>query len=195
MAQGAGEILSMSIERLDRQPVHSGSRLSLFRDRVRLPNGLVRTWDILEQPPVAVILPYRSGPDGAQVLMVRQYRYAIGQDLLEFPAGIVEAGEDPAAAARRELAEETGLTAARWVILPPVYRMPGNSNERTHFFLATNLAAADSYGVDPEEDIALEWLAVEEFESRIHRSQIEDGKSLILWLLAQPHLWAATSLP
>lgn len=53
MAQEAEEISSMSIERLDRQPVHSGSRLRLFRDRVRLANGLVRTWDILEQPPVA----------------------------------------------------------------------------------------------------------------------------------------------
>lgn len=86
-----------------------------------------------------MILPYQSGPDGGRVLMVRQYRYAIGQDLLEFPAGIVEAGEDPAHAARRELAEETGLEAARWVTLPPVFRMPGNSNERTHFYLAAEL--------------------------------------------------------
>lgn len=188
MAQEAEEISSMSIERLDRQPVHSGSRLRLFRDRVRLANGLVRTWDILEQPPVAVILPYQSGPDGGRVLMVRQYRYAIGQDLLEFPAGIVEAGEDPAHAARRELAEETGLEAARWVTLPPVFRMPGNSNERTHFYLAAELSPASGYGIDPEEEIALEWLAVEEFESRVLSGRIEDGKSLILWLLAQPYL-------
>ncbi|AGY60099.1 NUDIX domain-containing protein [Gloeobacter kilaueensis] len=178
----------MSIERLERQLVHTGSRLQLFQDRVRLENGLERRWEVLEQPEVVVVLPFEVTAEGMRLLLVRQYRYAIGQDLLEFPAGTVEAGEAPEATARRELAEETGYAASRWIALPPVFRMPGTSNERTYFFVATQLTAASGYSADPEEAIALVWLAAAEFEERIRSGAIEDGKSLILWLLAQPHL-------
>ena len=179
----------MSTERLARTIIHQGPRLHLYRDRVRLANGLVRDWEVLEQPPVAVVLPYRRTADGrTELLFVEQYRYAISSDLLEFPAGIVEAGEDPAWAARRELAEETGFEAEHWVTLPPVYRMPGLSNERTHFYLATGLTAATGFTPDPEESIVLHWLSVEAFEASICAGQIIDGKSLCLWALARPHL-------
>jgi ADP-ribose pyrophosphatase len=179
----------MTIERKARTLIHQGKRLRLFLDRVFIAEkSLERDWEVLEQPPVVVVLPFERTATGVRLLFVEQFRYAIGHTLLEFPAGTVEVGEDPALTARRELAEETGFFAKTWITLPSVYRMPGTSNERTHFYAATDLYPATGHDPDPEEAITLHWLEATEFEARLLAGEILDGKSICLWFLAKPQI-------
>jgi ADP-ribose pyrophosphatase len=121
--------------------------------------------------------------DGERLAAVRQWRQAAGAELLEIPAGTCEPGESPLATAQRELAEECGLTAARWEEGPAFYTAPGFSTELLTLFLATDLHAVD---VAPPDDEALErsWLTLADALAAIDDGRIRDAKSLvgILWL-------------
>ncbi len=112
-------------------------RFFAFRsDEVELPDGKVTVRDIVEHPGAVAIIPILS--DG-RILLVRQYRYAVGKELLEIPAGTMEAGESPQECAKRELSEETGYEAERIMELTRFYTAPGYSSELIHIFVARGL--------------------------------------------------------
>ena len=123
-------------ELVSRREVYAGRLLHLFEDEVRLADGTVTRREVVEHRGAVAIVAVGNG---GRVVLVRQWRHAVGGAIWEIPAGTREAGEDPATTARRELAEETGYSALRWRQLAEVGVSPGYSRELISFHLATGL--------------------------------------------------------
>ena len=126
-----------------------------------------------------------------RVLLVRQYRVAVGELLLEIPAGTLDIAddgsiEDPDLAARRELEEETGMRAGSWRKVARFYTAPGFTSELMHLYLATELTVADTdrLGPDDDEHLVLEPLPVSDAIAAAERGDFADAKTLValLWL-------------
>ena len=155
--------------------LHEGRHFSFLRDEVELPNGYRTFRDVVRHPGAVAIVPVL--PDG-RVVMVRQYRYAAGKELLEIPAGTLEPGEPVLDCARRELLEETGYEAGKLKPLLSCYMAPGYSSEVIHFFVASDLREAVGEA-EPDEEIAVERLEPEEVVRMIAENVIEDAKTII----------------
>ncbi len=126
---------------LDSRRIYTGRVVRLDVDTVRFPDGSTGQLELIRHPGAAAIVPCASDPPGADptILLIRQYRYATGGELWEIPAGTLDPGEDPEVCARRELLEETGVTAARLQRLTSIWTTPGFTNEVIHLYLATGL--------------------------------------------------------
>lgn len=152
----------------------------VYVDEVEGPAGRA-TRVVVDHPGAVAVLPLL---DDGRAVLIRQFRYAIGRYLVEVPAGMLEAGEDPEAAARRELAEETGFRARRLRRLAAVYPTPGFCNERLVLFVADGLQPGRR---SPEADEHLEPLVVtrEEAGALVASGAIVDAKTLLalLWWL------------
>jgi ADP-ribose pyrophosphatase len=157
----------------------SGRLISLRVDEVELESGRRASREVVVHPGAVAILAW----DGEQLAAVRQWRQAARAEMLEIPAGTLEPGEAPLLTAQRELAEECGLSAERWVEGAVFYTAPGFSTELLTLFLATDLHKVD---VAPPDDEALErsWLTLPDALAAIDDGRIRDAKSLvgILWL-------------
>ena len=156
--------------------IYAGKILNLRVDRVRLSNGREATREVAEHAPaVAVVALSRE----QNVLLVKQYRYPVQRELLEIPAGRLEAGEEPLTAAQRELAEETGRRARRWQPLFGIYSSPGFTNEQLHLFLAQDLEpAAGGQNLDEDELIRVVEVPLAQIPEMIRRGEIGDAKSV-----------------
>jgi ADP-ribose pyrophosphatase len=117
--------------------VVSGRVFDVRREHVVLPSGLAQELLVVDHPGAVAVAPILA--DG-RVVLVRQYRHAIGDWLVEIPAGRLERGEDPATAARRELEEETGYRCGRLVPLGSLFPAAGFCSERIHLFAAEELS-------------------------------------------------------
>jgi ADP-ribose pyrophosphatase len=157
----------------------TGRRIAVRVDEVERSDGHRTTREIVEHPGAVAILAW----DGARVAMVRQWRHATQQTLLEIPAGTLEPDEAPETTARRELAEEVGVAAATWEAGPGFYTAPGFCDERMHLFLATDLTDA-SAEADADEVLELSWITLDEAVAAADDGRIADAKSLaaIGWL-------------
>ena len=158
---------------------YDGSLISLRVDEVRLPSGRTTSREVVEHPGAVGVLAW----DGARLAMVRQWRQAAGDELLEIPAGTIDPGEEAAATASRELAEECGLAAEGWEQGPAFYTAPGFCTERLTLFLATGLRPHVAPAPDDEE-IERSWLPLADALAAIDEGRIIDAKSMagILWL-------------
>ncbi len=170
-------------ERLvDRQVVHHGNYMTFAKDTVLDADGRQHTRDVVLHPGAVTIVAIRAD---RQVLLVRQYRHAAGEALLELPAGTLDrqpdgSMEDRLAAAKRELTEETGYMAATWRELATFFTAPGFASELMTMFLATGLSADPAYkGADPDERLNLEPLPFDEALALARDHQIRDAKTLI----------------
>jgi ADP-ribose pyrophosphatase len=159
----------------------SGRVFDVRQDEVRLPDGTVTRRDIVVHPGSVVLVPL----DGEALLLVRQYRHAAGRELLELPAGTREPGEDPEATARRELAEEVGVAAARWTKLAELLVSPGILTESMSFYLCEELtAAADGHAADEDEELEVLRLPWPEAVERARSGRFDDLKTVVGVLLA-----------
>ena len=157
--------------------VFSGSVFDVDRDRVRMPNGRLVTVDVVRHSRSVVILPV---PAPGEIILVRQYRYAINRFLWEAPAGSVDDGEDPDAAARRECHEEIGLVPETIVRLAALFPTPGYCNEEMIFYRASALAQPDEAAeVDEDEDLEPKTFAVAEAREMVRRGEIVDMKTIV----------------
>ncbi|OUM98993.1 MAG: hypothetical protein BAA04_10440 [Firmicutes bacterium ZCTH02-B6] len=139
-----------------------------------LVRGVEREFTLLPHPGAVVIVPEQGG----RIALVRQLRPAVDEHLWELPAGTLQPQEDPAVAAARELAEETGLRAASWKLLGQFYPAPGYSTERMHLFLARDLTAGDP-NYDEGEDIeTVDWFAPSELATMVSDGRIRDAKTI-----------------
>lgn len=119
-------------------------------------------------------------PEG-EALLVRQFRYGTAEDSLEFPAGQVEPGEEPLAAARRELLEETGGEASAWTELGSCHPNPAIINNTCYFFLADGVRITQAIAPDEHEELSLERYRVSEIDGLIRERKITHALSINCW--------------
>jgi len=165
---------------LDSRRVYTGRVVRLDVDTVRFPDGSTGQLELIRHPGAAAIVPCASDPPGADptILLIRQYRYATGGQLWEIPAGTLDAGEDPEACARRELMEETGVTAARLQRLTSIWTTPGFTNEVIHLYLATGLTTGEP-SRERDEFIEVVPQPLSRVLALIREGEIRDAKTVV----------------
>jgi ADP-ribose pyrophosphatase len=166
--------------------VFTGRVLRLNLERVRLPNGRVAELEIAHHPGGAAVV---AVDEAGRVCLLRQFRHAAGGWIDELPAGKLDGGEPPIDCARRELAEEAGVTARQWDRLGEYLSSPGVFTEVVHVFLARGL---EPVVAQPEEHEVFEarWLPFEEAADQAARGELRDGKSLVGLMWARERLRA-----
>jgi ADP-ribose pyrophosphatase len=152
----------------------TGRSIRVRIDEVERSDGHRTAREIVEHPGAVVMLAW----DGERLAMVRQWRHATGQILLELPAGTLEPDEQPAATARRELAEEVGLAATTWVEGPRFFTAPGFCTELMHLYLATDLTDALAEA-DADELLERSWLTLADAIVAADDGRIADAKSIV----------------
>jgi ADP-ribose pyrophosphatase len=163
--------------------VYRGRILNLRVDNVRVPSGKRAYREVIEHSPAVGILPVTTE---GKVLLVSQFRYAIGEEMLEIPAGLVENDEPLEDAALRELQEEVGYTATVLKKIASFYTSPGFSNELLVLYLASGLKPSK---LPEDEDEFIQVVAVdqEDIPVLLKEGKIQDGKTFaaLSWFLAQ----------
>lgn len=167
--------MDLTEKTLKTERVFTGKIVSLDVETVQLPNGKIGTREILHHSGAVAILPIREDGD---IIMVRQFRKALNQTLLEIPAGKLESGEDPLECAKRELAEEIGCQANHWKHLVSSWTAPGFSNEQIHIFVATELSPANAEK-DDDEFIEVETYGLTTLQAMVGNHEIKDNKTLL----------------
>ncbi|MBM3498382.1 MAG: NUDIX hydrolase [Armatimonadetes bacterium] len=161
--------------------VHRGRKIRVRLDRVRLPQGGEGTQDVIEHPGAVAVVPL-SAP--GRVLLIRQWRHAVGRWLLEIPAGTLEPGETPVGCARREVQEETGREPGAIEPLVTFYTTPGFTDELMYGFVARDLRSAPAQG-DPDEVIETVEVDCGEALAMCLDGRITDGKTIACLLAAE----------
>jgi len=158
------------------ESVYDGVLLHVRRDTVRLPDGRSAVREYIEHPGAVTILPIL---DSGELLMERQYRYPLGRELYELPAGKIDPGEATVETAKRELLEETGYVAREWRYLTTFHPVVGYSDERIELWVARGLAHQGRRTLDEGEFLdtfpvtlgtALEW---------VRTGRISDAKTIV----------------
>ncbi len=168
---------------LHSEMIYGGRRLRLHRDEVELPNGTHTVREVVFHPGSVAIVPVTKEGD---VFLVKQFRYAVGSELYEIPAGTLERGESPEQCAVRELGEEAGLIARKIEKLGQFYLSPGIMNEKMHLFRATNLIKTDQ---EPEEGITVVKMRLSQAIDKVKNGEIIDAKTIC------GLFWAAWGVP
>ena len=158
--------------------IYQGRIFTVQVETVELPNGSELNAEIIRHPGSVVIIPVTAG---GEIILVRQYRHAIGRFAWELPAGSLKPSEDPADAARRECQEEVGLVPARLTPLGSFFPTPGYCDEEMNFFLADGLrepTADETARPDEDEDIEAQAFSQETLQQMIAAGEIIDLKTV-----------------
>lgn len=169
----------------DSETLHVGRVLAVRLDQVVMPGGGVVRREIVEHPGAVAILPLH---DDATVVMIDQYRHAVGRRLRELPAGLLDTeGEDPVSTARRELVEEVGCTAQDWSVLVDVVSSPGFSDEAVRVFLARGLTeiGRPAGGDDEEADLSVVRVPLADAVRQVLAGEIVNASTVAGLLAAQ----------
>ena len=172
----------MTFETKNSETVYHGKAFDVRRDQVSLPDGRMTTFDVVVHPGAVTMIPIDSQ---GRILFVRQYRYAVREELLELPAGTLNEGEDPEVCASREVREETGMSAASLEKIGEFHLVPGYSTEYMYIYLATGLKT-DPLPGDEDEFITVEAVSLDKIPQLISQGVIRDAKSLAAIFLADP---------
>ena len=161
--------------------IYTGKAFSFVVEDITLPNGTRTEVAMARHPGSTAIVPLL---DDERVVMMEQYRHATGEYLLEIPAGTMEAGESTLSCARRELEEETGITAGKLIDMGYVYILPSYSDEKIHVFLAVDLSMGQQ-NLDQDEIIRIVEFPLEDVMTMIGNGSIIDA----LTILAIQKVW------
>ncbi len=164
--------------------VQHGFQVVVSKERFTLPSGRELELDIVKHPGAAAIVPFISDTD---ILLIRQYRHATRDTILEVPAGKIDAGESPSETAARELEEEVGQRAGRIEELGWIWTTPGFTDEKIYLYAGFDLEAADSR---PEDDEIIEAfrISLDEALDLIWRGELTDAKSALTLIYAARQL-------
>jgi ADP-ribose pyrophosphatase len=162
----------------------TGHAFNVQQVRMRLPDGRERNYDLVDHADAVTILPV---DDDGNVWFVTQFRVGAKGNLLELPAGVMDAGEEPLDSARRELREEIGMDCRELIPLGGFWMAAGYSNEYMHCFLALGLTPAPLQQ-DEDEFLSLSKFPLKTVYAKAENGEIIDGKSLSTLLFARPHL-------
>jgi ADP-ribose pyrophosphatase len=171
-------------EQLTSQELFKGRLLHAFRDTVRLPDGTSASREFVVHPGAVMIVPLlEDATGGIRVVLERQFRYPIGQVMIEFPAGKRDAGECLQLCAQRELQEETGYSATEWARAGVLHPVISYSTEFIEIWFARGLSAGDSQ-LDPGEFLDVFNATPKELLQWCREGAVTDGKTLTaaLWL-------------
>lgn len=167
-----------------------GNFLHARRDTVRLPDGQSATREYVVHPGAVVVVPLL---DDGRVVLERQYRYPVAQVMTEFPAGKLDAGEDPLACGQRELLEETGYTAAEWAYAGKMHLAVAYSTEIIHIYFARGLSLGDRQ-LDQGEFLDVFAATPDELARWCQDGTVTDAKTLTCTLWLQKVLSGAWAL-
>jgi ADP-ribose pyrophosphatase len=156
--------------------IFRGRRLWIENRRLVLPNGVERDAVIVHPKGAVAILPVTE----TGYLLLRPYRYAIGQYIYEAPAGTMEDGEEPAETARRELIEEAGMAAKTFIPRGFIYTTPGFTDEKIWLFEARGLTPSHEYEKDADEVIEVKPVTREKTDAMVQDGTICDAKTICL---------------
>jgi ADP-ribose pyrophosphatase len=159
---------------LGSRQIYGGRRINLRIDKVVLPGGRETTREVVEHPDCVAIVAIDADDN---VILVRQFRQAAAQELLEVPAGVIEPGEEPLHSAVRELEEESGYSAGRIEQLGGFYSSPGYSTEYLYLFLATELKPGPMR-VQGDEISEVVTIPLKQVRNLITSGEIQDAKSI-----------------
>jgi len=161
---------------ISHETVFDGKVFDIHRDRVRMPKGREVTVDVVRHPRSVVLLPV---PEPGHIILIRQYRYPVNRWLWELPAGSVDEGEEPDAAARRECHEEIGLVPDTILRLGSFFPTPGYSDEEMVFFRLSGLSVpSEPADPDEDEDIEPKVFTIAEAREMARRGEITDMKTV-----------------
>ena len=159
---------------ISRNIVYTGRIVNVRNDIAEIHDGRQVPREVVEHPGGVCIIPAEAD---RHFWCVRQFRYPLMEELLEFPAGKLEIGEDPSLCALRELEEETGLRPNTLTYLGPLYPSPGYLNEILHLYLATELTRGEARP-DDGEFLTVETHSVESLLDMVAKNQLPDAKTV-----------------
>jgi ADP-ribose pyrophosphatase len=174
----------MPFELIKSEIILQGRAFKFRRDYLKTPDGRETRLEIIEHGGSVVLIPI---DDDGNLLFVRQYRHAVGEDLLELPAGTRDGDEPFEECAAREIREETGMQAGKLQKVGEFYLAPGYSSEFMVVFLATGLKD-NPLDADDDEFLQLEKIPLKKAIQMAEQGDIPDAKSLAALLLAKPYL-------
>lgn len=172
----------MNFKVIDSQKCFEGYIMDIRKDKIEFENGLQADRELVEKhhEATAVIAIDHEG----KLLMVRQYRYGTGLEMLEIPAGLMDPQESYEECAARELQEETGMRAQKLTRLFDYYATPGYCTEKIVFFLAQDLIQAEQH-LDADEFLTVHRYSIEEAVQMVASGEITDGKTIAAVFAAQ----------
>ncbi len=174
----------MPRELLDSQKIYTGAVFDVTRDRLREESGQEIIRDVVQHPGGAGGVALFA--DG-RIALVRQYRHPAKRELLEIPAGKIDAGEAPETCAAREIEEELGVRVGRIEKLAEFYSTPGFCGEKLFVYLATELEPSVQK-LDHDETVEIVYVTLEEAWHLVETGEIEDAKTIIALLLTRQKL-------
>ena len=172
----ADEFRKMNLveKQVDSTEIYNGKLLHVFKDNIILPNGNRSTREYIKHVGAVAVV---AMDDKGRIAVEHQFRYPFREELIEIPAGKLDyAGEDPLSAARRELREETGITASRFEYLGPFYPTCAYSDEVIHMYWAKDLGFGERE-LDDDESINVEMVDLEKVVDLVLDGTIRDGKT------------------
>ena len=171
--------------------IYEGRVFQFASENITLPNGVSLDMEIIHHPGASAIVPFWNEDT---IILLRQYRHALRDNIWEIPAGTLNKDETPIECAKRELREETGFSAHTWRDLGEIIPVPGYSDERIHIFLAFNLVQAQQ-DLDADEMIEVNKKSVNDILNMISNGEIRDSKTISGFFLAKEWLKKETVQP
>ena len=174
--------LSLEEKSISSTKIFEGIFLNLYKDDVLTADNQKSVREYFKHPGAVAILPFLNEE---KLLIEKQWRFPIKQEIFEFPAGKIDRGESPLGTAKRELLEETGYIAKSWCKLGELLPVPAYSDEKIFLFCAKDLIRECEQNTEPGECINLVDITVEEFLAKVQNLEIIDAKTIALafWLL------------
>ena len=174
--------MNLTEKTVESRQVFDGEMLHVFKDTIELPSGAPATREYVKHINAVAIVPLT---DDGKVVMERQFRYPVGRTVFEIPAGkLDEPDEDTLEAAKRELHEETGITADEWICMGDFCPAPAYCDEVITLYLARGLHSGEQ-NLDSDEFLEVEKVPFEELIADIMSGKITDGKTMAALLKAQ----------